>query len=133
MLFFTLMKISFIRIINFRILIKMNAIIKISLLLVVFMTGCKSVKDEVATSEIVGIARNEKYGAVLYSENKEVYAISGLQSWDSIYLDKEVKLKGTFKLSVGADKVDIKYLGTFQAQNYSKYYLVENPTWELND
>lgn len=111
----------------------MNIIIKISLLLVVFMTGCKSVKEEVATSEIVGIARNEKYGAVLYSENKEVYAISGLQSWDSIYLNKEVKLKGTFKLSVGADKVAIKNLGTFQAQNYSKYYLVENPIWELND
>lgn len=109
----------------------MNIIIKISLFLVVLMTSCKSVKDEVSTSEIVGIARNEKYGAVLYSENKEVYAIAGLQSWDSIYLDKKIKVMGNVQLRVGDDKVQINNLGLFQAQNYSKYYLIENASWEL--
>ena len=63
--------------------------------------------------------------------NDEVYAISGLKAWDSIYLNKKVKLKGDFELRVGEDMVEIKNLGRFQAQSYPRYYLVRDATWEL--
>ena len=117
---------------KFKIPINMNIITKTSLLFLLLMTSCKFVKNEtISIEEVVGIARNQKYGAVLYSDDNKVYGISGLQNWDSIYLDKEVKLKGTFKFRIGDDKVEIKNLGTFQAQNYSKYYLVENASWKL--
>ncbi|MGQ2983469.1 hypothetical protein [Flavobacterium sp.] len=91
--------------------------------------GCKPVKDTV-NADVVGIALNEKYGAVLYG-NGEIYTIAGLQKWDSIYLDKKVKVKGNFKLMIGKDKVEIKNFGTFHAQTYPRYYVVENATWEL--
>lgn len=94
------------------------------------ITSCKSIKEADNSNVVVGTARNVKYGAILF-DNDEVYAISGLQTWDSVYLDKKVKLKGNFELRIGEDKVEIKNLGTFQAQSYPRYYLVRDATWEL--
>ncbi|WLD22952.1 hypothetical protein NU10_09495 [Flavobacterium dauae] len=94
------------------------------------MVGCKSITKSGNYNVVIGTAKNVKYGAIL-SGNDEVYAISGLQTWDSIYLDKKVKLKGNFELRIGEDKVEIKNSGTFQAQSYPRYYLVKDATWEL--
>jgi len=91
------------------------------------ITSCKSIKEADNSNVVIGTV---KYGAVL-SSNDEVYAISGLQTWDSVYLDKKVRLKGNFELRIGEDKVEIKNLGTFQAQSYPRYYLVRDVTWEL--
>lgn len=99
------------------------------LLLLIAFFGCKPmVTSDIET--VVGTAKNEKYGAVLHANNA-VFAIAGLKSWDSIYLNKKVSVKGNFELRVGDDKVEIKNLGTFQAQSYPKYYLVKDAVWEL--
>lgn len=97
------------------------------------ITGCKSgVKDIGNSNVVIGTALNQKPGAVL-SSNDEIYRIEGLRSWDSIYLEKKVKVKGHFKLIVGVDKVYIKNFGTFAAQAYPRYYSVSDATWELYD
>lgn len=100
------------------------------LVYILLIMSCSSGKNLADSNIIIGIARNEKYGAVVHANN-DVYAIVGLKSWDSVYLNKKVRVKGNFKLRVGDDKVEIKNFGTFQAQNYSKYYLVEDATWEI--
>lgn len=94
--------------------------------------SCKPGKDPGNSNVIIGTALNEKHGAVVHA-NDEIYAIAGLQSWDSIYLNKKVKVKGHFKLMTDTDKVDIQNFGTFQAQSYPRYYLIEDATWELYD
>ncbi|PZR23799.1 MAG: hypothetical protein DI539_02170 [Flavobacterium psychrophilum] len=95
--------------------------------------SCNSVKENASISDvIIGTALNEKYGAVVHANN-EIYAIAGLKSWDSIYLNKKIKVKGHFKLMTDKDMVNIKNFGKFQAQSYSRYYLIEDATWELYD
>lgn len=83
-----------------------------------------------SSTSIIGIATNEKYGAVVRSE-QDIYTIQGLQKWDSTFLNKKIKLKGQFSLKKGEDKVHIKNLGTFQAQIYPKYYSVSKASWRL--
>lgn len=103
---------------------------KYSLVCFLLIMSCKSGKDTGNSNVVIGTALNEKHGAILY-DNSEIYAIAGLQNWDSIYLGKKVKVKGHFKLLVDQDKVEIKNFGTFQAQAYPRYYLVEDAKWEL--
>jgi len=84
---------------------------------------------------VIGTAVNDKPGAIL-SSSSGTYLIAGLHSWDSIYLGKTVKVKGSFKLVVGEDVAYIKdpktqQLVKFQAQMYPKYYAVTDATWEL--
>lgn len=55
--------------------------------------SCKSGKDIGNTDIVIGTARNDKPGAVLSSKG-EVYLITGLNSWDSVYVNKTVKSKG---------------------------------------
>ena len=83
-----------------------------------------------SSTSIIGVATNEKYGAIVRSE-KDIYTIQGLQKWDSIFLNKKIKLKGKFSLKKGEDKVHINNLGIFQAQNYPKYYSVSKASWEI--
>ncbi|QEE49009.1 hypothetical protein FUA48_05270 [Flavobacterium alkalisoli] len=94
--------------------------------------SCKSGEDAGALNSVIGTASNQKSGAILYG-NGEVYAIAGMQSWDTVFLNKKVKVKGHFKLMVDQDKVEIGNLGTFQAQSCPRYYLVSDATWELYD
>lgn len=92
--------------------------------------SCKSIVEADNSNVVIEIAGNTKGGAVLRDDDK-TYRIEGLMSWDNFYLDKKVKLKGNFELRIGEDKVEIKNLGTFQAQSYPRYYLVRDATWEL--
>lgn len=92
--------------------------------------GCKPAKDVGNFHAVIGTAQNEKYGAVLYADEK-IYALAGLVSWDSVYLNKKVKVKGNIKLWKGRNKVEIKNLGVFHAQNYPAYYIVEEAECEL--
>lgn len=43
---------------------------------------------------VVGIANNAKYGAVVVTSNSEVYYIHGLESWESTFIGKQVKVTG---------------------------------------
>ena len=99
------------------------------------IVSCKSGKDAGALNSVVGTTSNQKYGAILYG-NGEVYAIAGLRRWDTVYLDKKVKVKGHFKFrDAEAENLKIKdtLLSRLQAQTYPKYYIVTDATWELYD
>src|SRR5687767_11251753 len=102
-------------------------------LLVCFLLiiSCKSVKDSGTLNSVVGTTSNQKYGAILYG-NGEVYAIAGLERWDTEYLDKKVKVKGHFLFrDTEAERLKIKdtLLRQLPAQTYPKYYIVTNATW----
>lgn len=100
----------------------------------VLLMGCKSGRDAGNTNTVTGIAANAKAGAIVSASNGEVYLISGLDSWDSIYLEKRVKVTGHFTLKVSEDESNIQINKTevkFAAQMYHRYYLVDHAKWEL--
>lgn len=83
------------------------------------ITGCKSaLKNTGAPGEALGIAQNTEAGAVITSNGK-VYLMTYLPSWDSIYLGKEIEIKGNFtKRSINKT-------------NPGGYYYVSGGTWQL--
>lgn len=97
---------------------------------ILLAVGCKPAKEAGSSRVVIGTAQNEKYGAVLRA-NSEIYVLAGLVSWDSVYLNKKIKAKGNVILWKGRNKVEIKNLGIFHAQNYPAYYIVEEAEWEL--
>ena len=87
---------------------------KFFLVSIFLIMSCSSNKFLNDSDIVIGIAKNEKYGAVLHANNN-IYAIAGLKNWDSTYVNKKMKVTGSFQLRVGDDKVEIKNLGTFQS------------------
>lgn len=107
---------------------------KYFLICFLLITSCKSgIKDAGKSDIVIGTAVNEKAGAIL-SSNGQTYLIAGLHSWDSIYLGKKVRVKGTLKFvdwDADRKKSENPLLNTLQAQIYSKFYSVTDATWEL--
>lgn len=63
----------------------------------VLLTGCNSAINYKDYPHVeIGIAENTEYGAII-RENRDAYLIKGLQKWDSIYLGKELEIRGDFK------------------------------------
>ncbi|WP_417354155.1 hypothetical protein [Flavobacterium sp.] len=95
--------------------------------------SCKSGKDAGTLDSVIGIASNQKSGAIL-STDIGTCSIVGLSKWDSIYLGKRVKVKGDF-LFIDAEtdrlKIEDPIVKQLQAQTYPKCYSVTNATWEL--
>lgn len=98
------------------------------------LMACKStVRDTGSVNVMVGLAKNDKAGAVLYAPNG-ICLIKGLNSWDSIHIGKKVKVKGDFKLKIweiNHPEHKDSIVNKLQAQIYPKYYSVMNATWEL--
>lgn len=96
--------------------------------------SCKSaIKDKANPNFMVGTARNDKPGAIL-STDSGICVIVGLSSWDSIYLDKKVKVTGDFRLinwETDRPKSETSPSNKLQAQIYPEYYSVTNAIWEL--
>lgn len=83
---------------------------------------------------IIGTTRNTKGGAFLYGNGKS-YSIAGLREWDSIYLDKTVKVTGISVL-IDPKLQHINYENPFlnslaRQEPNGSYYIVVNPAWEL--
>jgi hypothetical protein len=95
---------------------------KKSLFVIIFSLTFLFGKSEVMIDNdtvLVGRARNAKLGAVIMSANNEVYYVDDLKSWDSIHLDKEVrvsgkliikKMKRTKKISTNITSPEIKVI-----------------------
>ncbi|WP_417369484.1 hypothetical protein [Flavobacterium beibuense] len=95
--------------------------------------SCKLGKDASTLDSVIGIASNQKSGAIL-STDIGTCSIVGLSKWDSIYVGKRVKVKGDF-LFIDAEtdrlKIEDSIVKQLQAQTYPKYYSVTNAIWEL--
>jgi len=46
---------------------------------------------------VVGIAHNSKAGAMILTDNNEVYYIAGLDDWKNKFYEKRVKVSGFIK------------------------------------
>lgn len=101
--------------------------------LILIVVSKSAVRDESNPTAMAGVAKNQKTGAVLSSPDG-VCLIAGLRSWDSIYLDKRVKITGNFKLKIWENEHPLNedsIVNALQPQIYLGYYLVTNATWEL--
>ena len=101
--------------------------------------SCKSGKDAGILNSVIGIAHSDKTGAILCSDSKKVYRITGLRRWDTIYEGKKVKLKGNFRfvdaeaiVRKNAANVSSPILKNLAYQGYPQFYSVTNATWELS-
>jgi predicted transcriptional regulator len=109
-------------------------IMKFFLVCFLIIIGCKSGSKHIGTSNtVIGTAINTKGGAILRNDD-ETYKIEGLHSWNSIYLNKKVKVRGIFTFINGEDckKNENPLLNSLQAQTLNiNYYSVSKAVWEL--
>lgn len=67
---------------------------KLLLTCILFILLCKAENVLCQDTTIVGKAGNALYGAVIVTQNDEVFYIDSYSSWDQAYLGKLVKVKG---------------------------------------
>jgi hypothetical protein len=87
-------------------------------------------KTQIEKSSTIGIALNEKAGAVIRNE-KGVFIISGLKAWSEIYLNKKVSVIGNIQFNENKNKDNKKQEFILAPQIYSEYYIISNPKWML--
>lgn len=94
--------------------------------MIVFGTSCENLESQQIT--IIGKAMDAKAGAVVVSDDKGIYYLDGLASWDKKFYAKKVKVVGKLVIEERKKRENVKEV---VQEIVGTKKIIKNPKWIL--